>query len=314
MFFRRSAPDPYMSEGAPPAPRRRSNPVTGLVMSTLCVALIAYGAALAISRTAGFRSFAQRKVAEVLGFDVRFGKTALTPGLDFVIEDASGGGTNAATAMRVGRARLAFSWRAVRGGGHIRALTLEDAALSFRQTADGQWTPAVFSDAAALIERGSGLNLNVFGDASEARRPAASPGGGEVDAEDRGSAGDIPGRRISLRKTDLHWWSTNDSRLAVLKGLDLDVTPADLPGRHVLHVRLSADSFERERGETIRGLAAELLLCDDRKLVLTMQCGQPPATPVPTPPPADEAPMFLERPASRVPSPPPPGAPDPVAP
>ncbi|MBU4461349.1 MAG: hypothetical protein KJ579_12325, partial [Verrucomicrobia bacterium] len=55
-------------------------------VTLVVLAVMLYGAAMAISRTGGFRSYIQAEISAALGFDVAVGETKLTPGLVLVIE------------------------------------------------------------------------------------------------------------------------------------------------------------------------------------------------------------------------------------
>ena len=212
-------------EVAPPAggvrPFLRS--LLHAAVTLVVLAVMLYGAALAISRTGGFRAYVQADLSEAVGFEVALRDARLTPGLALVVEGVAAGRFDAPGTPCLQADRVLLGWSPfASGGSRLRSIAVETGRLAFARTADGSWTPRPLAGAAEALLRGAGID-------PDAARPSAPP---------RSSI------RVTLRGVDVVWWKADRSTLASLSGLSLDVTPVDLPGRRLVHILAAADSAD----------------------------------------------------------------------
>jgi hypothetical protein len=76
---------------------------------------------------------------------------------------------------------------------------------------------------------------------------------------------------------DVIWWKADRSTLASLTGLDVEITPVEVPGRRMLHILAGAKSFARAGGEWISPLQIECLWGGGERILLNAAAGAPPA-------------------------------------
>lgn len=242
-------------------------------VTLVVLAAMLYGAALAISRTGGFRSYIREELSAALGFDVAVGDTKLTPGLVLVIEGLTAGRFDAPGTPCVRADRLTVGWSPISSGGtRLRSVTVETGLLAFAQGPEGDWTPRPLAGVAEALIQGAGLGLDEI-------RGAVRPKAGSAPSSKTaaGEASAFPVQRVAVRGLDVIWWKADKSKLASLAGLNAQVTPVEVPGRRMIHILADAKSFERTGGEWISPLRIECLWGGGERIVLNAAAGAPPA-------------------------------------
>lgn len=244
-------------EVAPPAggvrPFLRS--LLHAAVTLVVLAVMLYGAALAISRTGGFRAYVQADLSEAAGFEVALRDARLTPGLALVVEGVAAGRFDAPGTPCLQADRVVLGWSLFSSGGtRLRSLAVETGRLAFARSADGSWTPRPLAGAAEALLRGAGIT-------PDAANPPAAPS--------------LPSLRVTLRGVDVVWWKADRSRLASLAGLSLDVTPVVLPGRRLVHILAAAESVEPVEGARGGPLRIEYLWGGGGRIVLGGPTNEP---------------------------------------
>lgn len=246
------------------------------VVTLIVLAAMLYGAALAISRTGGFRTYVQSEIADALGFDVVVGDTKLTPGFDLVIDGITAGRFDAPGTPCVRADRLTVGWSLISSGGtRIRSVAVETGLLAFAQGPEGNWIPKPLAGVAGALIQGAGLGLAEI--RSAVRSKAGSAPSSKVAP---GGASAFSVQRVAVRGLDVLWWKADKSKLASLAGLNVQVTPVEVPGRRMIHILADAKSFERTGGEWISPLRVECLWGGGERIVLNAAAGASPAPPI----------------------------------
>jgi hypothetical protein len=267
----------YEDEDARPGTGGIGSAFRALVRAAVTLVVLAamlYGAAMAISRTGGFRSYVQAEISTALGFEVAVGETKLTPGFVLVIDGIAAGRFDAPGTPCVRADRLTVGWSPVPSGGtRLRSVSVETGLLAFAQGPEGDWAPKPLAGVAEAIIQGAGLGLDEIRGAVRAKAgsaPSSKPAGGTATA--------FPVQRVVVRGMDVVWWKADKSKLASLAGLNVQVTPVEVPGRRMIHILADATSFERTGGEWISPLRVECLWGGGERIVLNAAAG---ASPVP---------------------------------
>jgi len=241
----------YEDEEAPRPPGGPRSFLRSLVHAAVTLAVLAamlYGAALAISRTGGFRDYVQADLSEALGFEVALHDARLTPGFALVVEGVAAGRFDSPGTPCIQADRAVVGWSLLAPEGtRLRSIAVETGRLAFARAADGTWTPRPLAGAAGLLLQG-----------------AADESGGP------GPPAAVPGLRIALRGVDVVWWKADRSRQAACTGLSLDLTPVVLPGRRMVHVLAAAESFESTGGQA-GPLRSEFLWGGDGRIALGVE-------------------------------------------
>jgi len=66
----------------------------------------------------------------------------------------------------------------------------------------------------------------------------------------------------------MSWWGTDGRELTLAEGIELDVTPVDLPRRNLTHYRLSLSEARVAGDRHVRNFLFEVLRLDDQNIVL----------------------------------------------
>lgn len=277
---RRIRYDDDAAPGSPGVVQSAIRTVRRLITTLAILAIMLYAAVLALSRSNGFRSYVETGLSEALGVEVSLIRVYITPGLELVMEDAVAGHPDqpGAAGAKAGRIVVNGSpWRPA--GRRIRSVSVENGSLSLAPDASGAWAPAAVSAPIEALIHGAGLDLQDM-------RP--SKGGAEAGgtippvsiAAPRAAVSPVP--HLRLKGVSIVWWKADRTRLAAIEQLDAELTPVDLPGRVMTHLRMEAGAFNGPGGEWISPFRAECLWGGDQRIVLDAALGAP----RPAPPPA----------------------------
>jgi hypothetical protein len=224
----------------------------------------------------------ETSLSEALGMEVSLIRVYVTPKLELVMEDAVAGHPDqpGVAGAKAGRIVVKGSpWRPA--GRRIRSVSVENGSLSLAPDATGAWTPAAVSAPIEALIRGAGLDLQ------DVRPPrSGAEAGGRIPplpiAGPRAIASPI--FHLRLKGVSIVWWKADRSRFAAIEQLDAELTPVDLPGRIMTHLRMEAGAFNGPGGEWISPFRAECLWGGDQRIVLDAALGAPrPATPADNP-------------------------------
>ena len=255
------------TDSAPPR-RRLWRRVRGAISTLFALALIAWIATQAISRTAGFRKLIADYVSGRWAIAAEIGRSAwqwngaLEVGAVRIGEAAN-------PAFRARRLRLDFDWpwRPAR----LRGVLIEDAELQLIRTREGEWQPRMLADFAVQIDRW--FRQALPGLPPSARDTPRSEMGAEPARERAERAGAFPWPRFSAHRCRLSWRDADGSLHAHVEGLDLEAAAIRLQGRSIVHVRFAADHIRGLRGEELSAIRAEMVLVDGHCLPLDLSMG-----------------------------------------
>ncbi len=239
------------------------------VTTSAALLTIAYGSALILSRTAGFRRLLSDRLGEQLGGEVTIAATALTADVSLRLENVRFGDAirEKTPAIHVGRARLSPAWPW--HPGRLRALEGADVVIRFVQKDDGRWMPERLSPLAAGIEQWIGLGVPAWrAVAAESAHPTLRHDGPVEPAL-------APPMRIALRNATLSWFGADGTCRARIEGLTLEAAPVALPMRPLQYVRLSAHRLSSGRGDEFSDVRAEFLADGGRCVLLDFGAGTP---------------------------------------
>lgn len=251
-----------------PAPRRRV--FRGFVITTLVVLAVLYVAAYFAVRTEGFRSYAQDYIEKRLGSPVRIARSHATLGLGFVLEDVTTLAADGTTGGVLRVRRMVGNWSpaglVLRERPLWRSIRLRDADLRLVPGPDGEWEPAAAARLAGWLGRQLGIEI------PEARRPG-SPDEMEPPAEPRvkADAGNFwEETELVLENGSVSWLNGDGVEDLSATGIDLWVTPVDLPHRRMTHFYLSAGQLRLPAGPVRRDVVFEALQTSSQCIVLTL--------------------------------------------
>lgn len=248
--------------------------IGGLVLTVAIVTLILYGAALAVSRTDGFRSMVAEKVSDWSGLPVDIESASLTPGLDLVLNGLRTAEGEDGAELKISRARVEWSlvsfltW----GKSAVRAVDLQAGSIQFRPDHQGRWQPAWMHVPFVDMIEGSGHSLS---NTSAAVTPTATgdskPDGDTAAGLSTASAGAF-WEDVALRIRDGHLtWQASDDRVAAsVSGLNLTVTPLFAPLRTLHHFQAWMDDL-RVGQERMQGVSLEFISVEDRQMVVALE-------------------------------------------
>jgi hypothetical protein len=234
--------------------------VTRFWVTLLILAVILYVAVLVMGRTAGFRDIVRERLEKRLGLPLTVQGSTFSLGLDLSLVGVSERGmTNRLPALVVDRATLHWRWPDVLRGRNwpLRALTVQGAALRFRRTPEGGWSP--LPDVQAMLAPWTEGAVAVEGAPPEA---APEPGLTEW-LRARRWAVDVSGGTVS--------WDTGEGDVAPavwVHDIDFSAAPTEPFGESALWLRLRINQAERDGASWLDRLAVDWIRLADHDVVL----------------------------------------------
>lgn len=254
----------------------RGRPVVRVVVTVLVLAAVLYVAALLAARTDGFRSYAEEYLGEALGVPVHIGRTWAAITLDVILEDVSTKGSEEPASPGFRVREIALQWSAFRalveGGYLVRGIELKDVDLAFVAGPEGGWEPKGLGRLGDGLARWVGVAVDM---SEESPEPP-----GEADRVGRGKGQGIskkPSPRFwqkvgyDVGKANVFWWDAEGRELASAKGIDLRITPVNLPGRRLTHYLMNVARARTGDGRRVEDLKFEMLKTGAENIVLVCQ-------------------------------------------
>jgi hypothetical protein len=247
-----------------------------LLSVALALAAILYVAVFFGARTEGFRSVLRDRLEEYVGVPVRIERSLVTPALDLVLVGVSSatGQAERTSAFHAREAVIKWSpsalvWRRV---APVRAVELDGLSVSFASDGRGGWEPGGFTALGDRLAEWGGFDV----EPEEAEEPAAAAGGAGAAAEAGGRELDAAfweSARVTLRNGSMEWRGLEGERLAAIEGVDLEVSPVELPNRRMTHYYLRiGKASAMDRGE-MRDFLVELIHAGSNRILLAFSGG-----------------------------------------
>lgn len=250
-----------------------------LLLVALTLLLILYVAAQAMARTAGFRDLVGQRLEARLGMPVKIEQSSVNWRFDLTLENLVTEGTTRpdSPGLRARRIHLAWSFREwwKRGVG-LRAAELDRCVVVFRRDDQGGWAPREFQPLSDVLGQWLEFDLGKQGKNADATKTTASSN----ESGDAGEATPVMGwreriqasrTRFSLLHSEVTWWDGGDQPRAAVQGVGLQVTPVDIPGREVTHLKLEVVEASAQRGDKVRNLRVEVLDVGAQQMVLGLE-------------------------------------------
>lgn len=267
----------WEQEDSAPVRRSRWAHLRYMLLITLALLVILYGAAQAMARTAGFRDLVGQHLEARLGLPVKIEGSSVNWRFDLTLRNLVTEGTKRANSpgLRVQRIHLAWSipdlWQ---GGLGVRGVELDRCVVVFRRDDEGRWAPREFQPLSDTLEPWLQFDLKAAPAAATASADStnAVEHAGTNQAEtaavswrDRWSASKTT---FALRQGEMTWWNDGSNPQASVKGVEVQVTPLEAPGRALTHLKLAVDQALAQSGDSVRNLRVEVLDVGTQQLVL----------------------------------------------
>lgn len=244
------------------------------VVTMVILLAVAYVAALLASRTEGFRSYVTERLGDRLGTAITVSKVHATPRLDLVFEDVASEGerSTGSAGFKIGKLKIDWSLAScVRARGfRPTAVAVDRAGISFAPGARGEWEPAAFAAVGETIAGWAAVAIEPGAGGEGQLKPA-------FQTEDKAASGIPPematGGRLTVRDSEISWWSVRGDELASVGDLRLTVTPVRAPKREMTHYRLEIGYVRTPGAAGRRDYVLELLDTGGYQVVLACEAG-----------------------------------------
>ncbi len=257
-----------------------------LFLIALTLFLILYAAGQAMARTAGFRDLIGQRLETLVGMPVKIEGSSVNWRFDLTLLNLVTEGTKRpdSPGLRVRRIHLAWSFdRWWRNGIGLRAVELDHCSVVFKLQDDGDWAPREFRVLGELMAPWLEFDLK-----PKAASPAAAVSTNEASPSVFAGADQWPdrlkasGTRFAMSDSQVIWWDGASTPRASVEGVGIWMTPAQLPGRTLQHLKMSVDQASAQTGNQVRNLRVEVLDVGTQKIVLGFEAErqQGPADPV----------------------------------
>jgi hypothetical protein len=263
------------------------------VRTTLVVLVILYVAALAATRTDGFRDVVASRLEQHFGLPVKIESVAASPRFDLTLRGLVTEGTRQKNSpgLRAHQVVLGWAWGDLWRHGRVglRRLELERCVITFARDDQQAWQPADLVPLSEFLAKWLQLDLGPAASASNAatvavaERPAGTPEPDALEPEvekPAAAAGRAAARAlqdghlsVALRRSEITWWGDGDVPLAAVEGVSLTATPVRLPNRTLTHYHLKLEHAAGAKGLSVSDMTLEVLDTGDQQLVLVFDAG-----------------------------------------
>lgn len=259
------------------------------VRTTLVVLVILYVAALAATRTDGFRDVVASRLEKHFGIPVKIESVAASPRFDLTLRGLVTEGTRQKNSpgLRAHQVVLGWAWGDLWRHGRVglRSLDLERCVITFARDDEQAWQPADLVPLSEFLAKWLQLDLSPPATASNAapentvveEKPAALEPAVEKPAAAAGRAaaralqdGHLS---VALRRSEITWWGEGEVPLAAVEGVSLTATPVRLPNRTLTHYHLKLEHAAGAKGLSVSDMTLEVLDTGDQQLVLVFDAG-----------------------------------------
>lgn len=247
-----------------------------LLLVVLTLLIILYVAAQAMARTAGFRDLVGQRLEARLGLPVKIEQSSVNWRFDLTLINLVTEGTTRpdSPGLRARRIHLAWSFRDWwKHGVGLRAAELDRCVVVFRRDEQGGWAPREFQPLSDVLGQWLEFDLNPKGPDSVATRSTASTSDDNKEEKpaDWRARMQATRTRVSLQHSDVTWWDGGDQPRAAVHGVGVQVTPVEVPGREVTHLKLEVAEASAQRGDKVRNLRVEVLDLGSQQMVLGLE-------------------------------------------
>lgn len=256
-----------------PAVPRHGNWAHGLLRlldTVLVIGLICYAGVFLLLRTDGFKSYIQQLLADRYRWPVTIGKMSCDARLDLTAEGVAWGKTGipGVPGLRIDKARVRWSLRAPgrHGWWRVTGVELDNVELDL--------APAPRSLAVPPFLRSLNERIAAWGGTGQ---PAAAESAGEtgesvVPGEGRAPGG-WPTESIdwAVRNARLTCWNAATQQWISVTGLDLTLSPVQLPNRQFLHCFLELQAVEWPGTGRLSDVVFETIKIDGKNVIINFQ-------------------------------------------
>ena len=233
----------------------------------LVLAIIIYGAARAMTFTAGFKSLIEEQVLARFDLPVTIGKVWSTWSCDLEFSDVATTNVGDVASGEVRAKRVDLEWSlADLLSGHpwdLRRVGVTGCTITF-VARDGAWDPAALAPISAWLARWLEISLPAPSNAA----PATTTNTPVKTMADVVGPGRWSNTVFSIRDLSLRWMIGATSELASAEGVWMDVAPLQVPDRSFRYYHLKLNSARAPDGLTIRNVDLELIDTGDQQVVL----------------------------------------------
>ena len=262
----------WEDEEAPPVRAGFWSRCRYMFLISLTLFLILYGALQVMARTAGFRDLIGQRLESLVGIPVKIESSSVNWRFDLTLLNLVTEGTKRADSpgLRARRIYLAWSFeRWWRNGIGLRAVELDHCSVVFKLQDDGDWAPRQFRALGELMAPWLEFDLKPKSEATSIHVSTneASPSvfAGAQEWPDRLKAA---GTRFAMSDSQLVWWDGSSAPRASVEGVGLWLTPVQVPGRRIQHLKMQVDQASAQTGNKVRNLRVEVLDVGTQKIVL----------------------------------------------
>lgn len=273
-FLHRRTPDEEWDDGEGiPAVPRHGNWAHGLLRlldTVLVVGLICYAGLFLLLRTDGFKFYIQQMLADRYHWPVTIGKMACDARLNLAVEKVAWGeaGRPGVPGLRIGKARVRWSLRVPgrHGWWRVTGVELENIELDL--------APAPRSLAVPSFLRSLNERVATWGgtDRPTAAESAGETGEAAVPAEEGAPVG-AAAESIAwtVRNARLTCWNAATQQWAFVTGLDLTLSPVQLPNRQFVHCYLELQAVELPGTGRLSDVVFETIKIDGKSVIINFQ-------------------------------------------
>ncbi len=226
-----------------------------LVVVTVLLLILLYGALILISRTQGFKAIVEKRISSILEIPVTIERVKLDLSLNFSAErlKSSKAGRKGEPGLSAERVVCDISLsHFIKNGSLVESVAIHTGRLYLAQTAEG-WAPAVVGEPAAELSPWLGIQmLDLPGAEPEKEKTVAD----QEPVKSRLPAGDAVA--ISVRNGSVVWWGPDRESAARAEGIDVLKTPLTTPVNRLRHWFVTIRHLETARS-TMRQLSMEVL-------------------------------------------------------
>ncbi|HOW97899.1 MAG TPA: hypothetical protein P5567_00750 [Kiritimatiellia bacterium] len=250
-----------------------SGPVAHILGVLVCLAGIVYLGLFLASRTQGFRLSVEDRLERALGLPVSLKRVEATPGLNLRLEGLASRDSekNGRPGIRAHEVVLGWSLSGlVRPGPLFQRVVIRGGAITFAPGSSGRWEPAALEPLGAQVAQWGGFELpapEAAGSSAPGDGNEAGPAAPSAEGAPTNTASWFEHVALEVRAARLAWWDAEGGERASAEGIDLLVTPVNLPNRPITHVHLTMDKG-RVGNRQVQNLVFELIRTAEQDIIL----------------------------------------------
>ena len=218
------------------------------------------------------REIVRSKIESAAGLPVNVGQVGLTLGLNVFaknirIQEVD---EESAAGARIGEILLDWQWRDIWPGRHktFEGIRLDDALLTFRQNADGAWTPAAFNEVFTFLNQWSGFDYQ-----GEPALPTVKHGGDngvKASERERGGWRSVALRRLEINRAEVVWRDQAGVLLGEAGPVQAELVQLPIRNRTAYYVRTELKEARVHSGRELRDFTVEVLRGHKQTILINM--------------------------------------------